>query len=187
MNELISVIIIIILLLVIFLYYEKQYSELTYVESTIDKRKYLVRNREDKLEAANLFAKINEKITILINALKKDKLFKRLTKKYDPNSMSESLSSSSYTSYSVNKGDKLVFCIRSKDKRQKLIDLNTILFVAIHELAHIETKSIGHTKEFWDNMKVLLKVSIKLGIYQKIDYTTNPVKYCGIDITNSPL
>ena len=58
MSELVSTIIIVILLLVVLLYYESKYSELTYVTSTIDGEQYMVRNREDKLEAANLLATI---------------------------------------------------------------------------------------------------------------------------------
>ena len=93
---------------------------------------------------------------------------------------------SDYTSYSVNKGEKVVFCIRSKED-DKLEDLNTLMFVAIHELAHVMTKSIGHTPEFWSNMRYLLKKGIKLGVYKAVDYKTKPVPYCGTTITDSPL
>ena len=61
------------------------------------------------------------------------------------------------------------------------------MFVAIHELAHVMTKSIGHTEEFWGNMKYLLKESIKIGVYKESDYRANPKKYCGTEITDSPL
>ena len=33
------------------------------------------------------------------------------------------------------------------------------MFVAIHELAHIMTESVGHEPEFWDNMGFLLEKS----------------------------
>ena len=71
--------------------------------------------------------------------------------------------------------------------KQELIDMNTIMFVAIHELAHIMTKSVGHTEEFWSNMRYLLKKGIKVGVYTPHDYKNNPVRYCGIMITDSPL
>jgi predicted metal-dependent hydrolase len=54
---------------------------------------------------------------------------------------------------------KLYFCIRQKDEDETLVEENTITFVAIHELAHIMTKSIGHTDEFWNNFKRLIKRS----------------------------
>ena len=94
---------------------------------------------------------------------------------------------SKYTSYSINKGEKLVFCLRSKDGTDKLTDLNTITFVALHELTHILTKSIGHTPEFWSNFKFILKIAVKLGIYKKVDYSINPKKYCGMTVTDTPL
>ena len=61
------------------------------------------------------------------------------------------------------------------------------MFVSIHELGHLMTKSTGHTKEFWDNFKFLLKESIKLGIYTRNDFKNKPEKYCGTKITDSPL
>ena len=54
-------------------------------------------------------------------------------------------------------------------------------------LAHIMTKSIGHTEEFWANMRYLLKKGIKIGVYKPVDYKKNPVPYCGTEITDSPL
>lgn len=187
MNELIIVIVIICVVLAVFMYYEKQYSELMYVESSLDNRKYLVRNHDTKQDAANLLAKLIGNLDTLIAHLKEEGIFTRLTTRYNKNNISESLTSSKYTSYSVNKGEKLVFCIRNKDPLESLVNLNTITFVAIHELAHIETISVGHTKEFWDNMRELLKVGIKLGIYTQENYESNPVEYCGISITDSPL
>ena len=60
------------------------------------------------------------------------------------------------------------------------------MFVALHELAHVMTKSVGHTEEFWSNFRYLLKNSIKLGIYKYQDFRKKPVKYCGITITDTP-
>jgi hypothetical protein len=61
------------------------------------------------------------------------------------------------------------------------------MFVTIHELAHIMTLSIGHTKEFWSNFKFLLKASVKVGIYDNVDYSKTPQPYCGIEVNDSPL
>ena len=61
------------------------------------------------------------------------------------------------------------------------------MFVAIHELAHLMSKSIGHTTEFWDNMRFLLKKGIELKVYKHIDYNKHPEDYCGIKITDTPL
>ena len=62
-----------------------------------------------------------------------------------------------------------------------------MMFVAIHELAHLMSKSVGHTTEFWNNMKFLLKVGIKLNVYKKQDFNSQPKEYCGTMITDTPL
>ena len=49
------------------------------------------------------------------------------------------------------------------------------------------TKETGHVPPFWDNMKFLLKVAIKLGIYDYVDYSSNNQEYCGTQITDTPL
>ena len=187
MNEILFVIIVITILLILFLYYERQYSELTKIKSSIDNRTYLVRNNTDKQQAADLLGTIVKNIDILVNYTKNKGIFNRLSQKYNPDNISESLSNSKYTSYSVNKGEKIVLCIRHKDKDESFVDLNTIMFVVIHELAHLESKTIGHNKEFWDNMTELLKIGIKLGVYKYVDYKQSPIKYCGINVTATPL
>jgi len=75
---------------------------------------------------------------------------------------------------------------KKKNGEGGLIDSNTLMFVAIHELSHIATQSIGHTKEFWENFKFLLKESEKINIYNPIDYKKKPEEYCGISIKDNP-
>ncbi len=191
MNEIITILIIVVIALAFFLNYESNFSDLTYVESTLDKSKYLVRNREDKVDAANMLASIKSNLNKLVQYLKEnhisDPRIKRLASKFNPDNISESLPGTSYTSYSVNKGEKIVFCIRAKNKQENLEDVNTMMFVAIHEIAYIMTISVGHTEEFWDNMRYLLQKAIKVGVYQKEDYKNSPREYCGVKITDSPL
>jgi hypothetical protein len=59
------------------------------------------------------------------------------------------------------------------------------MYPALHELGHIMTSEIGHTKMFWDNFKFILKEAIEIGIYKKIDFQENPTPYCGITIKSS--
>ena len=180
-------------LISLLIYYEKNISDLTYVESMVSGIKYLCRNVPDKQKAADTLGEVDVRLQKLINHLKKSKDKKyikgiqNIVKRFDPHSISESPGGSKYTSYSVNKGEKIVFCIRTKDPQEKIIDINTIMFVAIHELAHLMSDSIGHTEEFWTNMKYLLKQGMDLGIYKYQDYRANPKPYCGITITDTPL
>jgi hypothetical protein len=92
------------------------------------------------------------------------------------------------TAYSENKGEKIALCL-NKDKNNggnKFIDINTLTYVALHELAHLMTKSIGHKKEFWNNFKFLLIQSKKCNIYNPIDYSKKNQEYCGDVITDNP-
>jgi len=114
------------------------------------------------------------------------KNIKRLVSNYNPNSLSENVPNSAYTSYSENKGQKIVFCLRSK-RTDKLVDINTMMFVGLHELAHLMTHSIGHKPEFWENFRILLRIAIRIGIYNCIDYNIESKDYCGTKITDSPL
>jgi hypothetical protein len=107
-----------------------------------------------------------------------------LKQNYRPEKLSEGVDTPGYTSYSVNKGEQIVLCLRNKDK---LMDVNTMMFVVLHEFAHLATESIGHTEEFWDNFKWILEESMNIGIYVKQDFKNNNVDYCGIKITSSPL
>ena len=110
----------------------------------------------------------------------------RMAKRFNPRKISETLPTSQYTAYSENKGEKLAFCTTTKKDGNKLIDENTLAFVAIHELGHVMTESVGHTKEFWQNFKFLLKDAVKLGIYKPVDYKKNPKSYCGMNISDNP-
>ena len=67
-----------------------------------------------------------------------------------------------------------------------MIDLNTLTFVALHELSHIMTTSIGHKQEFWNNFKFLLKNAKDANIYIPIDYENNPTEYCGMTLNDNP-
>ena len=81
---------------------------------------------------------------------------------YALSNLVQSTPDSKYTSYSVNKGEKVVLCLRSRNSKEELVDENILMFVALHEMGHICTKSIGHTEEFWTNFKWLLQKSIEI-------------------------
>ena len=190
-NYLICLLIIISIGLLGYTHYEHLTNEVIYVKSSVDNNEYLVRNLENKEEAANILANIREKLEKLCVLMKEkypnDESVTRMNQRFNSDNITESGKNNQYTSYSVNKGEKIVFCIRQKDEDESLVDENTITFVAIHELAHIMTKSVGHTPEFWENFKKLLKVAIANNLYTKEYYANNPKDYCGIKVSDSPL
>lgn len=156
------------------------------IKSSIDGEVYLVRKLPDSKKAADKLAQINKKILRLISSLDTNKEgVDDLIANYNPRSLSETIVGAEYTSYSVNKGEKISICIRSV-KDNSFIDDNTILFVVIHELSHVMTHEVGHTALFWDNMKYLLEEGEKIGIYQPINYEKNTQQYCGMEINTTP-
>ena len=180
-----------IILLAIKIYKESDTFNLRCIISDINGNKYCVRDR-NKLElAADRLATINNKMNKLVSYLGKKypnkENVKRLIEKYNPKQIYETLPTSEYTAYSENKGEKLAFCLDTeKNSKGRLIDINTLMYVALHELSHICTESIGHTEEFWDNFKFLIKESKIVGVYNPVDYKNNPARYCGMNITDNP-
>ena len=99
--------------------------------------------------------------------------------------MIENLDYKSYKAYTLNKGSEVQLCMRNDDGTL-INDSNTMIFVLIHELAHIMTYENGHPPIFWKNMGYLLKKASEIGIYNPIDYSKTPVEYCGVKIDQTP-
>jgi predicted metal-dependent hydrolase len=157
----------------------------------VDGKKYCVRERNKMSLAANRLAEVNGKMQKLVNYCSKKysnkKNIIKLVEGYNPKKIYETLPTSEYTAYSENKGEKIAFCLnQEKTDNNNLIDPNTLMFVAIHELAHVASTSVGHKDEFWKNFKFLLGVAEEIGVYEQIDYKKKPVKYCGMTIADNP-
>lgn len=69
--------------------------------------------------------------------------------------------------YTVNKGKEIRVCLR--DENDKFIEKDVVLFIVLHEIAHIVTDSYGHTTEFWDNYKKLEKYARMHGFVKNFD------------------
>ena len=175
---------------IIKIYFESDMFHLKCIVSDEDGNTYCVRETPKLELVADLLARTTEKLKQLVAYLKEEypnrENVKRLAEKFNPKKISETLPTSKYTAYSENKGEKLAFCTTTTKEGSKLIDENTLSFVAIHELGHVMTESVGHTKEFWQNFKFLLKNAVKIGIYQPVDYKNKPKNYCGMKITDNP-
>ena len=173
------------------IYSESDIFHLKCVISTVDGDKYCVRERANMEAAADLLATVTKNMNDLVKYVEKkhpdDDRIKRLVEKFNPNKIVETLPTSEYTAYSENKGKKIAFCLnKKKDNNRNLIDINTLTFVAIHEMAHVATISIGHNTEFWDNFKFLLKEAADAKIYTPINYKKENEEYCGMTITDNP-
>lgn len=176
------------LVLIGFFYVKKYYGEVEYIKSNINNETYLVRRLPDSRQAADLLANLSNDCAALIKHLvakyPDNEDVHRLYANFSPKDISEGSPESGYTSYSVNKST-IVLCLRQKDKQNTFADRNVIRYVLYHELAHLMTASVGHTKEFWDNFKFILKEAVEIDVYKKIDYAADPMPYCGIKVTSS--
>lgn len=159
-------------------------NEVKYIESKLNSQKYVVLNKYDSNNAADLLAEISIRLKKLQNYLNinhKNKLSNNIDNRFNSNNISEGSPDTKYTSYTVNKGEKMVFCIRDK-KTKKLHDINLMMYVSIHELSHVSCDTIGHGEEFTKNFKFLLEVAEKLKIYNPIPFGTKSIEYCGLKL-----
>jgi len=179
-----------VILITIKIYRESDMFQLKCIISDVDGKQYCVRERAKLTLAADLLAKTTQNMQLVVNHMgekfpDRDNV-KRLVKNFNPKKVKEILPTSKFTAYSENKGESLAFCTTKTKEGDNLIDQNTLIFVALHELAHIATKSIGHTTEFWENFKFILENAVEIKIYKPIDYKNKPKGYCGMTITDNP-
>jgi hypothetical protein len=179
-----------VLLLCLRIYYDSDAFNLKCIIASKDGNRYCVREREKLELAADLLATVTKKCKDMVKYMKEkhpdDPRVVRLVEGFNPKRISETLPTSELTAYSENKGEKIAFCLNTTKDGNKLIDINTLTFVALHELSHIMTESIGHKQDFWQNFKFLLTNAKNANIYQPIDYKNNPQQYCGMNINDNP-
>lgn len=179
-----------ILFLCLIIYYQSDAFDLKCIIASKDGNRYCVREREKMELAANLLADVTQKMKDTVSYLKEkhsdDPRTIRLVEGFNPKKISETLPTSELTAYSENKGEKIAFCLNRRKDGTKLIDINTLTFVALHELSHIATESVGHKQDFWQNFKWILQNAKEAGIYSPIDYKKYPEEYCGMDINDNP-
>jgi len=172
------------------IYYQSTGASLKCIIASKDGNRYCVREREKLELAANLLAEVTQKMKDMVAYMKEthpeDPRVKRLVAGFNPKKISETLPTSELTAYSENKGEKLAFCLNTTKEGNKLIDINTLTFVSLHELSHIMTESIGHKQDFWQNFKFLLENAKEAGIYDPVDYKKDPKEYCGMKINDNP-
>jgi hypothetical protein len=177
--------------IMVYIYRTSDRFHLKCVISKLDGNTYCVRD-EGKLSAsADLLAAVTMRMKELVAYMDQqygsDVRVQRLVKNFNASRIVETLPTSEFTAYSENKGEKIAFCLREQKDKLKLIDLNTLTFVAIHEMSHLTTTSVGHHADFWANFKFLLENAVAIGIYNSVDYSKRPQEYCGMTINDNPL
>lgn len=194
-----------IVLILIFLIYRFviNYQEIEYITSNIDNKVYMIRrgyskSKEFLLKSANTLAEINKRVEKLIAFLEKTYLgdpnknyfIKKLRENYNSYMISEAAVDPKYTTYTVDKQDMHI-CLRTRDQYENIYDIDLLMYVVLHELAHLcnfdkyGSPIIGHGFEFKLIFKFLVEEAIKIGVYKFTDYKRNPQEYCGIKIESS--
>lgn len=172
---------------VTFLIFLMLYSDnAIYIKSDVTNKYYYVDNKKDKKQAANVLGKIDSNIQQICNYLRNnrneypqyEKYIDLLLKNIKHTIIFENAPTNKYTSYTINKGYKIGLCIRYKDTKE-LHDINILMYVAVHELAHIACPEVGHTKLFMEIFTFLLSIAVIVNVYT---YDKTPQQYCGIPI-----
>jgi predicted metal-dependent hydrolase len=146
---------IIIIFIYIFLFYNKK--NVVLVAGSDNFTKFLVYNDEQKNESAKLLEGITNNMFKLRDFLYQNKKNFPEMKDYiiqlnnnlnkDRTLIYENDPKSDLTSFSVNKGEEIALCLKSK-KTGTMHNMNLMMYVTIHEMAHIACPEIGHGELF---------------------------------------
>ena len=190
-----SIILLLIILVLYIIYYYYVTPEALTLKSDIDGQYYKVYHGGQ--ETADTLAKINKQNLKFLDHLKENYSsytskrqadVDRLLERYNPDNIVETFNrpkKGGTTSFSLRKGVKLSLCLRGVD--MIMHDFNTLMFVNVHELAHVSQNTVQHSTEYWRGFKWLLEQAVKAGIYKKVDYSKYPKCYCGMKLDSSPL
>lgn len=186
---LVLILFILILFCIIFLKYGIEALENRY--SNVSQKSYYIREElPNSDDTADIIGKlelfIDKFIAYLDSKVPNDKRVKRLKDRLYDVKIEESPMDPGVSSYTINKGELISMCVRHKKKNKNFHDYQTLLFVLIHELAHVASISKGHNREFMTNFKFLLEHAVESKMYYAQDYSSSPITYCGVKVTNNP-
>ncbi len=199
------IILLILIIVILGVFYWYNYGKMTFIKSPIDNNFYMVRDLSDKYTAVNLLATMRLNIIKLKDHLnsKKDTDYKeykqyieQLSNRIHNVTISESRGNENVkdengenkeivTSYSVNKGEELVFCLRSRKEKDTFHTINILMYVILHEISHIACPEYGHGPLFKKIFAFFTKTAMSLKIYEYDDYAKSPKEYCGIYLSDS--
>lgn len=191
-----NIIILIILVLLIGWILPKIFrSEVSYTKSRVNNKEYLVLNLPDKQAAADILGTVYDRIMLLKTYLRSNidsypmyrPYIQQFISKITNVDLYENAADGKYTSFTVNKGEEIALCLRSKETG-KLHDINLIMYVTLHELAHVACPEMEHTVLFKQIFRFFLVVaSNNLHIYVPSNYQIDPHEYCGLTIRENLL
>lgn len=179
---------IIVVLIIIILYFIISkivfYNKSEYLKSNTNDKYYLVKDTKNKYNKVDLIDKLFNSLNVLLEELKnsnydfKDIDIEEIQEKIKNSEILENITGSD-TSYTVNKGEKIILCLADREN-DNLYSYNLLMYVLIHELAHILNTTYGHDDNFKKTFRFILEKAIELNLYTYEDYKNNPVNYCGL-------
>ena len=180
----------ILILIILFYFVNKNEGFVLFKKSPINNKTYKVQEYENPKKASILLSKletnIDKLVKYLVNKYPNDERIIRLKNNLKYTDYEEAEHEENSSSYTINKGELISVCLRQKNSDKSFHDLNMLMFVIIHELAHVMSLSIGHNKEFMINFKFLLHEAVEIDIYKPTNYEIDNVNYCGVDVTHNP-
>ena len=199
------VILLILIIIILGVFYWYNYGKMTFIKSPLDNNFYMVRDLSDKYTAVNLLATMRLNIIKLKDHLNSKKntdykeykqYIEQLSNRIHNVTISESRGNEDVkdengdnkeivTSYSVNKGEELVFCLRSRKEKDTFHTINILMYVILHEISHIACPEYGHGPLFKKIFAFFTKTAMELKIYEYDDYAKTPKEYCGIYLSDS--
>lgn len=193
MDYFITLIIIVIIIIILYFIILKIifYNKSEYLKSNIYDKYYLIKDTKNKYNKVDLIDKLFKSIDILLENLKnsdydfKDINIDDIQKKIKESEILENITNSD-TSYTINKGEQIVLCLADR-QTDNLYSYNVLMYVLIHELAHILNVSYGHDENFKKIFKYILQKASDLNLYKYEDYKNYPINYCGLELNTNIL
>lgn len=151
----------------------------------------VLESMDNSTGAREMLTNITNKALRLVEYVKNkypdDSGMQALVSRYRPTEMYEGKPGDANSTYTENKGEKIVICLRSNVTKQ-IHEENLVMFPLIHELAHLADINYdpGHGPNFRKYFKMLLEDSATIGIYTPIDFPNDPREFCGLNIQTLP-
>ena len=181
--------------LLVFYYYIYYYNRHKIVKGRSGRTYYIRSSREgftnvNEEDIINRLEEINLRINKLCDTLIAENYpdrerAERTKKKWDNIIIKETYENESSIAFVINKGDEMSICLTNKETGN-LEDINTTMFVVLHEVGHLMSVNWGHDEEFWTNFKLILRKAQEIDIYNYTNYNNTPEEYCGISIYSNP-
>ena len=144
--------ILLIIIFISFLYYIFNYQNCKIFNDS----KYCINKESDDKKFKTLI-KLKKNFDSLIKYLndnhKQHIVTKNINENYKSDIIITELSNHKAIAYTKNKGEEISVCLLDEEKK-----FNALMFVSIHELAHIGTKDIGHTFKFCENFRYVVEL-----------------------------